>query len=146
MPNTDMTLIDLDTDDERWALAFPVLQELRPHLTQELLRQVLAEGTAQGLRFTAVFDGDRCVAVAGWRVLVTTHVLRKLHIDDLATASGERSKGYGSTLLNALIHRARDLGCGRVELNSAVHRHSAHRFYLRERLDIDAHHFGLQLS
>lgn len=123
-----------------------MLRELRPHLTRELLDQVLAEGEPQGLRFTAVLEDGRCVAIAGWRVLANTSALRKLHVDDLCTASGARSAGHGGALLRALAERARELGCHVLDLDSGVQRHEAHRFYLRERLDIVGHHFAVRLG
>lgn len=139
------TLVDLEPADARWASALPVLQELRPHLTEQLLEQVLREGAQQGLRFTAVFAGERCVAVAGWRLVANTSAIRKLYVDDLSTAASERSRGYGRMLLNELRERAVAAGCHSVELDSGVQRFDAHRFYLRERMNITAHHFDLRL-
>src|SRR5690606_8319908 len=95
----------------------------------------------QGLRFTAVFAGDRCVAVAGWRIIANTSATRKMYVDDLSTAESERSLGYGRMLLDALHERAVKAGCRFLDLDSGVQRFDAHRFYLRERLDIVAHHF-----
>ena len=139
-------LIDLEADDPRWEAALPVLRELRPHLTRELLDQIMAEGANQGLRFTAIFAEERCLAVAGWRIVATTGVVRKLHVEDLSTTDAERSHGHGRALLEALIERARANGCRTLELDSAVHRHAAHRFYLRERMDISSHHFSRRIS
>ncbi len=141
----DVTLVDLEPDDTRWEQALPVLQELRPHLTEELLAQVLREGAPQGLRFTAVFAHKRCVAVAGWRIIANTSAIRKLYIDDLSTAASVRSRGYGRILLDALRDRAIAAGCASVDLDSGVQRFDAHRFYLRERMDIVAHHFRRSL-
>lgn len=143
--DADATLVDLEPADACWASALPVLQELRPHLTEQLLEQVLREGAQQGLRFTAVFAGERCVAVAGWRLVANTSAIRKLYVDDLSTAASERSRGYGRMLLNELRERAVAAGCHSVELDSGVQRFDAHRFYLRERMNITAHHFDLRL-
>ncbi len=133
---------DLDgADDPRWVTALPVLQQLRPHLTADLLAQVIEEGAPQGLRFTGVFVEGECVAVAGWRVLANTSAIRKLYVDDLSTDSAKRSKGYGKVLLDHLTQQARDLGCKSIELDSGVQRYDAHRFYLRERMNINSHHF-----
>lgn len=141
------TVVDLDgPDDPRWALALPVLRELRPHLTPELLRQVVTEGAPQGLRFTALLVGGECVAVAGWRLVATTSAIRKLYVDDLSTAAAHRSRGHGSTLLRVLTERARGLGCTAIDLDSGVQRFGAHRFYLRERMDIVSHHFTRRLG
>lgn len=137
-----MELVDLPLGHSGWDLALPVLQELRPDLTSAVLEQVLTEGAAQGLRFLAAFRDDRCMGVAGWRLVVTTSVLRKLYVDDLVTTSGARSQGVGAALLRELEQRARDAGCRAMELDSGVQRYAAHRFYLRERMDINAHHFA----
>jgi GNAT superfamily N-acetyltransferase len=139
-------IVDLELGDPRWASALPVLQELRPHLTTQLLDQVLREGGRQGLRFTAVFEEDRCVAIAGWRVVANTSAIRKLYVDDLATAEAERSRGHGTALLDALTERGRELGCRLMDLDSGVQRYAAHRFYLRQRMDIGAHHFTRRLE
>ena len=150
-----MQLIDLDLDDPRWPAVLPVLQELRPDLDADALAAVQAEGHPQGLRFLAAFvedggeggveDGGRCVGVAGWRIVATTVSGRTLHVDDLVTSSSVRSTGVGKALLGELERRARAAGCGLLDLDSGVHRHGAHRFYLREHLHISAHHFTKQL-
>ena len=137
--------VDLPAGDPRWSLALPVLRELRPHLTAEALQQVLREGAPQGLRFTAAFLDDRCVAVAGWRIVANTSALRKLYVDDLSTTSTARSTGVGAALLGELRSRARSAGCHVLDLDSGVQRHDAHRFYLRERMDITSHHFAQRL-
>jgi GNAT superfamily N-acetyltransferase len=135
-------LIDLELNDPHWESALPVLRELRPHLTQELLEQVLREGSGQGLRFTALIENGRCVAIAGWRVIANTSAIRKLYVDDLSTTAAERSSGHGNALLTELIKRGRELGCQSIDLDSGVQRYEAHRFYLRERMNITSHHFS----
>ncbi|HWU28906.1 MAG TPA: GNAT family N-acetyltransferase [Microbacterium sp.] len=141
----DVILVDLESEDPRWARALPVLRELRPHLTEELFTQVMREAGPQGLRFTAVFAGERCVAIAGWRIVANTSAIRKLYIDDLCTAAADRSHGYGRMLMDELRERAVAAGCRSLELDSGVQRFDAHRFYLRERMSITAHHFDLEL-
>ena len=141
----DVILVDLESEDPRWARALPVLRELRPHLTEELFTQVMREAGPQGLRFTAVFAGERCVAIAGWRIVANTSAIRKLYIDDLSTAAADRSHGYGRMLMDELRERAVAAGCRSLELDSGVQRFDAHRFYLRERMSITAHHFDLEL-
>jgi GNAT superfamily N-acetyltransferase len=141
-----MDLLDLGVDDPRWERALPVLQELRPHLDADGLRAVYAEGHLQGYRFLAAFDGERCVAVAGYRVLATVVAGRKLYVDDLVTAADARSNGVGRALLGELERRARAAGCTVLDLDSGVQRHDAHRFYLRERLHISSHHFSKRLD
>jgi GNAT superfamily N-acetyltransferase len=140
-------LVDLEPGDPRLATdMLPVLRELRPHLDAESLAAVYAEGHPQGLRFLAAYDGDRCVGVAGWRVLALTFALRKLYVDDLVTTAATRSTGVGHALLSELEARARAAGCTILDLDSGTHRADAHRFYFRERMHISSHHFTKRLQ
>ena len=144
-----MRLVDVGPEDEAGlAGLLPVLQELRPHLTPESFRSIYAAGYPQGLRFTAAYDdAGSCVGVAGWRIIeLTAHAPRKLYVDDLVTTDTARSSGVGHALLEYLEAAARAAGCSALDLDSAVHRFDAHRFYLRERMFISAHHFTKTLE
>lgn len=86
-----MLLVDIPPDDPRLeADVLPVLRELRPHLTASSVAAVYAEGHLQGLRFTAAYEGGRCVGVAGWRLMATTSAVRQLYVDDLVTTGQHR--------------------------------------------------------
>lgn len=139
-----LRFVDLEPGDPRLERdVLPVLAELRTEITPESLASIYAEGHPQGLRFTAAFDDeDRCLAVAGWRVIATTVAGRKLHVDDLVTTTSGRSQRVGGALLGELSERARGSGCRLIDLDSAVHRSDAHRFYMREHMAITAFHFG----
>jgi len=141
--------VDLEPDDPRLLTeVLPVLRELRGHLTADSFRSVYAEGYPQGLRYTAVYDDEpgRCLGVAGWRVVATTAVLRKLYVDDLVTTSEARSRGVGRFLLADLEKRAHRAGAEVLDLDSGVQRHHAHRFYFREGMHISSHHFAVRLD
>lgn len=138
-----MQVVELDPRDPTLEEVLPVLRELRPHLDLELLLSIYEEGRPQGLRFSAVFDDDdRCVAVAGWRIVANTSAVRKLSIDDLVTTSSARSAGHGRLLLDHLGHTAATNGCSVLDLDSGTQRVDAHRFYLREGMAITAYHFS----
>ncbi|MFE5615217.1 GNAT family N-acetyltransferase [Streptomyces sp. NPDC056470] len=143
-----MKIIDLEPGDPRLETdLLPVLRELRPHLTPELFRDVHRNGHPQGLRFSAAYSEDGvCVGAAGWRIIDNTSSIRKLYVDDLVTAAGARSTGVGHALLAHLEQHAREAGCHELNLDSGTHRTGAHRFYLRERLDIVAFHFTKALN
>ncbi len=72
--------------------------------------------------------------------------LRKLYVDDLVASASERSRGVGRALLAELAERARAAGCTAIDLDSALHRQDAHRFYIRERMPIVSFHFARQLD
>ncbi|MFJ6934327.1 GNAT family N-acetyltransferase [Streptomyces sp. NPDC101132] len=143
-----MKIIDLEPGDPRLiGDLLPVLRELRPHLTEALLKSVYEEGHPQGLRFTAAYDADgACVGAAGWRTIANTVDVRKLYVDDLVTAERARSGGVGRALLGHLEARAREAGCTLLDLDSGTQRLEAHRFYFRERMAVTAFHFGKDLT
>lgn len=142
-----MRFDDIGPDDPRLLSdVYPVLAELRPHLSADALADVYASGHPQGLRFLAAYTGGRCVGVAGWRIMDTTSTIRKLYVDDLVTTASERSTGVGRAVLVELEARARDAGCTTVELDSGVQRVRAHRFYFRHGMAISSFHFRQALD
>ncbi len=143
-----MKIIDLEPGDSRLTDdLLPVLLELRPHLTEDLFRSILAEGQSQGLRFTAAYDEDgACVGAAGWRIVANTYLVRKLYVDDLVTAATARSTGVGHALLAHLEEHARTAACTALTLDSGTQRTDAHRFYFRERMAVTAFSFEKPLT
>ncbi len=144
----NLSFVELEPGDPRLSSdLLPVLGELRTELTVDQLAKVYEEGYPQGLRFTVAYDVQgTAVGAAGWRVIATTVALRKLYVDDLVTSARARSTGVGAALLAELTERARAAGCTVIDLDSALHRADAHRFYLRERMPIVSFHFAKRLG
>lgn len=136
-------LAETDTDIHR---CFPVIAELRPHLVEaQFVGRVRRQQGESGFQLAFVEDGG-VKSVAGFRVAEFLAWGKILYVDDLISTSAERSKGHGKLLLDWLVARARAAGCAQFHLDSGVQRFEAHRFYLRERLIISAHHFSLTLT
>ena len=133
--------------DAELAACFPVMRQLRPHLTDaaEFIRRVRRQA-AEGFRVLALWQGDTVVACAGYRLTENLHRGRHMYVDDLVTRSDDRSKGFGKLLFDWLVAQARAHGCAVFSLDSGVQRFDAHRFYLVNRMKIDSHHFALRLS
>lgn len=141
-----MEIVNLPAGDPRWAKALPVLQQLRTHMSAQDLQDVLAATDAQRPSFFAAFAGEDCVGVCGWRLIANTSAGRKVYVDDLVTDDSARSRGVGAALLAHAEELARRAGCSMVDLDSGVTRHAAHRFYLRERMEISSYHFVKRLD
>ncbi|WP_035847150.1 GNAT family N-acetyltransferase [Kitasatospora azatica] len=123
----------------------PLIRHLRPGLTRAQFTTFAAEAHAQGLVFTAAYDQRwRCLGVAAHRVLATSRG-RLLLVDDLVTDPEARSAGVGERLVVELDLRARQAGCVRIELDSGVSNHGAHRFFHGRRMSIVAFHFAQEL-
>ena len=127
--------------------AWPVVQQLRPHLDEDAFVAQALRQFDTGFHATALYDDAGCVrAFAGWRVLEFLAIGRHVYVDDLVTDAGARSHGHGKALLDWLKAEARRLGCVRLQLDSGTFRKDAHAFYLREGLRIEAFHFGIGLE
>jgi GNAT superfamily N-acetyltransferase len=82
------------------------------------------------------------VAAAGFRRLHTLAWGDIIYIDDLVTRETHRGRGHGHRLLDWVLAEARRAGCGAVHLDSAPHRHAAHRLYLGAGYVISSFHFS----
>jgi GNAT superfamily N-acetyltransferase len=138
--------VDLNAEHPWLGQATSVLAELRPGLTPPKVAKLLADAKDESLTFTACGRSGAVLGVAGWRVMTTSYVGRKLHVDDLVVTSDCRSAGAGRAMVEHLCSRGRELRCAVIDLDSLVHRFDAHRFYLREGFDITSHHFVRALT
>ncbi len=141
-----MSVVEVGLDDPRLPAVFEVMRELRAHLSLEEFERLYGEAQPEGYRVVAVFDGDEPRAAAGYRITTNLISGKHLYVDDLVTAERWRSHGYGRELNDYLVRRARDQGCGSIQLDSGVHRGDAHRFYFREQYRVTSFHFGRYLG
>jgi GNAT superfamily N-acetyltransferase len=138
--------IRIAESDEEIARCFPVVSQLRPHLTETEFVPTVRRQEKGGYRLVSLEEDGRISAVAGYRLIDNLFAGRVLYVDDLVTDADARSKGYGKELLSWLANRAREEGCKSLELDSGVQRFDAHRFYLGQRMFISSHHFRLELA
>jgi GNAT superfamily N-acetyltransferase len=125
---------------------FPVIVELRPHLKLiDFVEQVQRQQQQFNYQLVYLQLDQTIQAVAGFRVSESLAWGKFLYVDDLVSKSGDRSKGYGSELFNWLVDYARTEHCQQLTLDSGVQRFAAHRFYLRQRMEITSHHFTFKL-
>lgn len=125
---------------------FPVMVQLRPHLSaSEFIDRVQRQQQA-GYCLVYLEQDKAIAAVAGFRFMETLADGRLLYVDDLVTDASERSKGYGSALLDWLIDYAKSQECVVLQLDSGVQRAAAHRFYFRKGMVISSFHFKLNLA
>lgn len=125
-----MTEIVELTTDAAFRAAFPVMHELRMHLSEEDYFALLHDMVENhGYRLFALYGEGRIVALAGIEIMVTLYFGRSVHVHELIATESGRSKGYGRKLLGYMDEFARQNDCKVVWLSSAVRRVDAHRFY-----------------
>jgi GNAT superfamily N-acetyltransferase len=138
-------LIQLAESDVQILECFPVLTQLRPHLKQENFLEQVQRQKKGGYQLSFLERDGQVVAVAGFRISECLAWGQFLYVYDLVVDEAVRSGGYGQHLFEWLIEFARHHDCKQLHLDSGVQRFDAHRFYLRQRMNIASHHFSLDL-
>ena len=140
------TTIARATTDAQIQSCFEVMAELRPSLARDDFVTTIRRMEPEGFRLAYLACDGKVQAVAGYRIIEMLRTGKMLEIDDLVTAQVARSGGFGEQLFAWLVQEARNNGCSVVELDSAVHRADAHRFYFRQRMHVLGFHFSVPLT
>ncbi len=138
--------IQLANSDSEISACFAVMQQLRPHISEEAFLPRVRQQQESGYHLASLQDEGNVVAVAGFRLGLNLAWGRFLYVDDLVTLPQHRSKGYGNQLLAWLRDYATEQGCAQLHLDSGIQRKEAHRFYLREGMKKASYHFTVSLD
>lgn len=142
-----MTMIKVAETDEEIDKCYPVMAELRPHISREdFLPQVRRQMAASGFQLVYLSLGSDIKAVAGIRIAEWLARGKSLDLEDLVAAESDRSKGYGGQLFDWLLDYGRECGCTEIRLVSHVSRFRAHQFYLKKKMILDGHFFSISLK
>ncbi|GGC89038.1 GNAT family N-acetyltransferase [Undibacterium terreum] len=138
-------LLHAETEPELLA-CYPVMKQLRPSLADaaEFIASV-TRMKPQGYRLLAVWEGERAVALAGYRLKENLVHGKFLYVDDLVTLDSARGKRWGAQLLSALSDMADKASCTKLVLDTAASNALAQRFYFREGLLLTGMHFAKAL-
>lgn len=109
--------------------AFPVMSQLRTHLSEALFYEMFQQMQKEGYNLIANYQNEKIVALAGFAILTNFYDGKHVYLYDLVTDGNERSKGYGEELLSFIESYAVQNNCNGVTLSSNLERVDAHRFY-----------------
>lgn len=140
------TSIQIIASLEEIRSCYPVMKQLRPHVTSEdaFVDQV-GRQFSEGYQLVACLDQEQVKAVMGFRYLEFLAWGKVLYIDDLITHEDTRKNGCATILLNWSVEQAKQQNCDQVHLDSGPQRHNAHRLYMKQGFKIVGYHFALDL-
>jgi ribosomal protein S18 acetylase RimI-like enzyme len=107
----------------------PQVSRSNPSPTTAELGDVVASPATD--LFIAIADGG---AIVGMATLVTFRIPTAMRawIEDVVVDEAGRGQGVGTALTQAMVARARELGCRTIDLTSRPSREAANRLYQRE--------------
>ena len=150
MDNTDNTdntyqvkTIRTDLEIQQcWEVAFL----LRPHLDKNNWSAMIA-GMMQNERYSiaGIFDNDKFVAFAGYRIMTSLHSGNIIYIDDLCTLESYRGKGLASQLLRHVKGIALANHFDAVVLDTDFTNNTAQKLYLKNGFQLSALHLACAL-
>jgi len=142
-----MIEIKFALNDKQILDCYPVMKELRTHLAtaEEFLERVNRQQVNCMYNLAYLEENGEVKACAGFEFAEKLHCGKIIYVDDLVTLSSARSKGYGEMMFKWLLDYAKMNKCDQLHLDSGVQRHGAHRFYLKNRMDITSHHFAINV-
>jgi GNAT superfamily N-acetyltransferase len=124
-----MKIKDLKTKEE-WLEVYPIMQQLRPHLSkEEYATRVERAVNLMNYRMFALYTKEKPVAVAGFVPRFSINQGDHVFVEDLVTDKEYRSLGYGKRLLEEVEKWGTDQGFGTISLTSGLQRENAHKFY-----------------
>lgn len=130
---------------EDYLKCFRVLQALRPHLTPQLLLELLPKMQAENYSLIFIEENNEAISACGFRYLTSLFDGRFIYIDDLSTLPEARGKGHAGKLFDYVVEKAKSEDLKAVHLDSGHQRYDAHRLYLNKGMRIVYHHFRLEL-
>ena len=112
--------------NEDWELVFPLIQQLRPHLSVASYMEHLKQMPAyQGWLLVDVIPK----VFIGFEERHNFYNGKHLFVHDFVTEQNERSKGYGEVLMKLLIEHGKKNSFDYIALESGLERVPAHQFY-----------------
>jgi len=121
---------------------FPVMKELRPHLSEQEYLEIYRHAHAMdGYEIVALEQSGQILAVIGYRILYDFVRGRHLYIDDLVTTEKMRSQGLGEQLLEHAAVVAKGLGCKSMRLCAVLENEQGIKFYEKNKWNKRAYAF-----
>jgi len=139
--------IQLANTDKEIQACFPVMYELRPHLTADEFIQRVRQQEKAGYSLVFLSQQENIpLALAGFRIGENLAWGKFLYVDDWVTLPKHRSQGYGAQLFMWLKEYGVKQGCQQLHLDSGLQRLEAHRFYEQQHIKKTGFHFATTLQ
>ena len=120
---------ELEINESNLSQAFPVVSQLRPHLSLEEYIKLSNLMKPQGYQIFCLYKNEKITAYAGVALQTNLYYGKHIWVYELVTDKSERSKGFGKMLLSYIEAYAKECSAQCVALSSGLEKLGAHSFY-----------------
>jgi len=137
---TPMKVQEITSKEEMLANLI-LLQEVYPNLTEEDYSKELDEMLLHNYGQVGVFIDNECVGITGYWIGTKLWCGKYLELDNVVVSEKHQSKGIGKVLFDFMEHKAKDLNCNMLALDSYTTNFKAHKFFYKQDFAPKGFHF-----
>ena len=126
-------------------ITLPLLSALNPSISQDEIRNRLAEMIETGYECVGVFDEETLVGICGIWTLTKIYVGRHIEPDNVIISPEYRSRQLGQQLMEWVESYARSKGCVASELNCYVSNEAGNKFWQQQDYKVLGLHYQKKL-
>ena len=130
---------------ENISITLPLLSALNPSISQDEIRNRLAEMIETGYECVGVFDEETLVGICGIWTLTKIYVGRHIEPDNVIISPEYRSRQLGQQLMEWVESYARSKGCVASELNCYVSNEAGNKFWQQQGYKVLGLHYQKKL-
>ena len=131
--------------EEEIKYCYKIMHQIREDLSEADFLNSIAQQIKNGYKVAYVLENNQVICVSGFTVGQKLAWGKHIYIDDFVTDKSVKSTDAARALLDFIKIYAVQQKCTSIHLDSSVDRHDAHKFYLNQDMQIDSHHFSIQL-
>ena len=141
-----MTEVNKANTKEEFLSCWELIHLLYPNLDQESYLVLILYMMDENYKLLFIKNGNKVVAICGYRYQTALHARRSIHIDHLCTLPEVSKKGYATTLLKTVMEEAIEAECQTITFNNDNQHHDTLPFFLNYGFKLAAFHLVLKLN
>ncbi len=132
--------------EEEIKYCYKIMHQIKKELSEKDFLKSISLQIKSGYKLAYITDNNQIICVVGFSIREKLAWGKHIYIDDFVTDKSLKSSDAAKALLNFIKIYAKQQNCTSIHLDSSVHRHEAHKFYLNQDMKIDSYHFSFDVK
>ena len=132
-------------EQEEMEMIIPLIQQLNPNRSYEVLKNRLQEMVLQNYQCVGAYHDDRLIGISGIWMLTKFYIGKHIEPDNVFVSPEYQGKGVGQQLLEWIFAYAKSKKCTASELNCYTGNKAGQRFWEKQGYELVAYHYQKKL-